>query len=198
MFLYYFLILWTFCFGTIFGSFLNVVIWRLPLHMSLSFPASHCPRCGRPIRKRHNVPILGWLVLRGRCYDCKAPISIRYPFVEFLGGLGFVLIFAPIWFPWSQDPEYPTYLLQIHLLHGISKAVCYLTFLAMGLIVRDKNRIPMRLFLFPIPFLLLTCQFVSGIGLLLGLVLSRFSFCRSRVGRIVSLFFFLFAIQTLL
>lgn len=68
--------------GLAVGSFLNVVVYRLPRRQSLLFPPSRCPSCERPIRKRHNVPVMGWLVLRGRCADCSEPISARYPLVE--------------------------------------------------------------------------------------------------------------------
>jgi leader peptidase (prepilin peptidase) / N-methyltransferase len=68
--------------GLAIGSFLNVVIYRLPRGESLSRPPSHCPSCNAPIRPRHNLPVLGWLLLRGRCADCSAPISVRYPLVE--------------------------------------------------------------------------------------------------------------------
>ena len=68
--------------GLAVGSFLNVVIHRVPRDESLVRPGSHCPHCGAEIRNRHNVPVLGWLLLRGRCADCAAPISIRYPLVE--------------------------------------------------------------------------------------------------------------------
>lgn len=78
--------------GLAIGSFLNVVIYRVPQGASLSSPASHCPHCDSPIRNRHNVPVFGWLALRGRCADCKAPISIRYPLVELLTALLFVAI----------------------------------------------------------------------------------------------------------
>ena len=70
--------------GGAFGSFLNVVAYRLPLGMNLSRPGSRCPKCKRPIRPWHNIPVLGWLLLRGRCRDCGAPISPRYPIVELL------------------------------------------------------------------------------------------------------------------
>lgn len=73
---------WLFATGGAVGSFLNVVIYRLPAGMSLVLPGSHCPRCKRPIRWHDNVPMFGWLVLRGRCRDCRAPISMRYPTVE--------------------------------------------------------------------------------------------------------------------
>jgi leader peptidase (prepilin peptidase)/N-methyltransferase len=73
--------------GLVFGSFLNVVIYRLPRGENLAFPASHCPQCGTPIRVLDNLPLLGWLLLRGRARCCKAPIPPRYPLVELLGGL---------------------------------------------------------------------------------------------------------------
>lgn len=73
--------------GLLFGSFLNVVIYRLPRGENLAFPASHCTACGTPIRAHDNLPVLGWLLLRGRARCCKAPISPRYPLVELLGGL---------------------------------------------------------------------------------------------------------------
>ena len=81
------LIVGLFVFGSLFGSFANVVVYRLPLGKSLLWPGSHCPRCGRPIRWYDNVPIFGWLALNGRCRDCRAAISLRYPLVEALFGL---------------------------------------------------------------------------------------------------------------
>jgi leader peptidase (prepilin peptidase) / N-methyltransferase len=73
--------------GLVFGSFLNVVIYRLPRGENLAFPGSHCPSCGTPIRVLDNLPVFGWLRLRGKARCCKAPISPRYPLVELLGGL---------------------------------------------------------------------------------------------------------------
>ncbi len=70
--------------GAVFGSFLNVVVYRLPRHESLVLPASHCPTCGMPVKPYDNVPILSWLLLRGHCRGCGAPISVRYPLVEAL------------------------------------------------------------------------------------------------------------------
>lgn len=71
-----------FLFGACIGSFLNVVIYRLPRGESLSFPGSRCPACGRGIRWYDNIPILSWFALRGRCRQCKAPISPRYVIIE--------------------------------------------------------------------------------------------------------------------
>jgi leader peptidase (prepilin peptidase)/N-methyltransferase len=68
--------------GLAIGSFLNVVIWRVPRGESVVSPPSACPQCGNAIRNRDNVPVLGWLLLRGRCRDCHNPISPRYPLVE--------------------------------------------------------------------------------------------------------------------
>ena len=76
--------LWVFALGGAVGSFLNVVVYRLPAGMSLVAPGSRCPACGHPIRWHDNLPIAGWLILRGRCRDCAARISPRYPAVETL------------------------------------------------------------------------------------------------------------------
>lgn len=77
--------------GLLVGSFLNVVVHRVPAGASLVRPASACPACGHPVRAYDNVPVVSWLVLRGRCRDCGEPISPRYPAVELLTGLVFVL-----------------------------------------------------------------------------------------------------------
>lgn len=79
-------------FGLAIGSFLNVVIHRVPAGESVVRPPSRCPSCHAEIRGRHNVPVLGWLVLRGRCADCAAPISPRYPIVEAATGALFVAV----------------------------------------------------------------------------------------------------------
>lgn len=81
------LALLAFMFGAVVGSFLNVCIYRLPLEQSIVSPGSRCMGCGTAIRWYDNIPILSWLVLRGRCRSCKAPFSIRYPLVELLTGL---------------------------------------------------------------------------------------------------------------
>jgi leader peptidase (prepilin peptidase)/N-methyltransferase len=75
--------------GLIAGSFLNVVIHRVPLRQSVVWPASRCPACGEPIEPRDNVPLLSYVVLGGRCRNCKARISARYPLVEALTGILF-------------------------------------------------------------------------------------------------------------
>ena len=75
--------------GLVVGSFLNVVIHRVPRRQSVAWPASHCPHCGEPIRPGDNVPLLSYLLLRGRCRNCKGRISARYPAVEAATGLLF-------------------------------------------------------------------------------------------------------------
>jgi leader peptidase (prepilin peptidase) / N-methyltransferase len=70
-----------------FGSFLNVCIYRIPLEISLSHPPSTCPKCKTQIKCYDNIPVLGWLALRGKCRACKAPISAKYPIIELLFGL---------------------------------------------------------------------------------------------------------------
>jgi leader peptidase (prepilin peptidase)/N-methyltransferase len=92
--------------GLAVGSFLNVVIHRVPRAESLLRPGSHCPQCGAGVRNRHNVPVLGWLLLRGRCADCGARISARYPLVEMGTAALFVAVAAR--FGWSW--ELPAYL----------------------------------------------------------------------------------------
>lgn len=80
--------------GAIIGSFLNVVIHRLPREESIVFPNSRCPSCTNPIKAYDNIPIVSWLVLRGRCRACKATISARYPAVELLTALLFGAVFV--------------------------------------------------------------------------------------------------------
>ncbi|HEX2901861.1 MAG TPA: prepilin peptidase [Jatrophihabitans sp.] len=115
--------------GLAIGSFLNVVIYRLPLGMSLSRPASACPSCGNPIRKRHNVPVLGWLLLRGRCADCSAPISARYPTIEALTAVLFV---ACAW-----------RIAQLHLLPALPAYLIFAAIaVALSMIDVDVHRLP--------------------------------------------------------
>jgi leader peptidase (prepilin peptidase)/N-methyltransferase len=82
-----------FLFGLIIGSFLNVCILRIPGGKSIVLPSSACPKCGAPIRPYDNIPVLSWLMLRGKCRACKTPISPMYPVVELLTGLLFLACF---------------------------------------------------------------------------------------------------------
>lgn len=87
-------------FGLVFGSFINVVAYRIPEGRSVVNPPSACPVCGAPVRPRDNIPVVSWILLRGRCRDCAAPISTRYPIVEALTAAlfaGTVLVVDVVW-----------------------------------------------------------------------------------------------------
>ncbi len=88
----------SFILGTCIGSYLNVVIYRVPAEMSLSTPGSHCPKCKKEIFWYHNIPLLSWLLLRGKCANCASRISIRYFLIELLTGILFLLAFAKVVF----------------------------------------------------------------------------------------------------
>lgn len=79
--------------GMSIGSFLNVVIYRLPANLSLVHPPSRCPQCFTRLKKRENVPVFGWIFLRGRCAHCQSRISIRYPLIEAVTGILFLIVF---------------------------------------------------------------------------------------------------------
>jgi leader peptidase (prepilin peptidase) / N-methyltransferase len=85
-------VVWMLFVGGSLGSFLNVVVYRIPIGLSIVRPGSHCPRCKTPIRPRDNLPVIGWLVLRGKCRACRLPISPRYPLVELFFGLVLLLL----------------------------------------------------------------------------------------------------------
>ncbi len=126
------ILLWCFAVGACVGSFLNVVAWRLPLGMSLLWPSSHCPRCKKPILLRDNVPVLGWLILGGRCRACKAPIAARYPIVEFLTGIAFAALacveLVRPGFSWPGElPDAPAALLTMWVYHSLLAAFLIVT-----------------------------------------------------------------------
>ncbi len=88
------ILFFVFCIGTIFGSFLNVVILRAFSGESIVLPPSKCPKCGNRLKWWHNIPIISYLLLRGKCYFCHEHISIQYPIVEFITGSLFVAVFC--------------------------------------------------------------------------------------------------------
>ncbi len=96
-----FLVLCAGVLGTLIGSFLNVVVHRVPLGLSVVRPASRCPGCGGAIRRRDNIPVLSWVLLRGRCRDCRESISWRYPLVELMTGLLFAALAGLIGPSWA-------------------------------------------------------------------------------------------------
>ncbi|WP_295419700.1 A24 family peptidase [Sulfurovum sp.] len=89
-----------FIFGAMIGSFLNVVIYRIPKGESIAFPASKCQSCQTPLKWYHNIPIFSWLFLGGKCAFCKDPIAKQYPIVEFLTGIIFVALFLKLGLVW--------------------------------------------------------------------------------------------------
>jgi len=76
-----------FLFGISIGSFLNVIIHRIPKEESIVFPASHCPKCNKSLKWYHNIPLFSWIFLKGKCAFCKESISFRYPIIEFINGM---------------------------------------------------------------------------------------------------------------
>ena len=148
---------WFIILGGVVGSFLNVVVYRLPAGMSIAWPPSHCPRCQHAIRAFDNIPVLAWLWLRGRCRDCRQWISLRYPLVEAAtAGLFLLLLVAEVFqgghnlpvrvppAPPESPSAYPlTQALSICLLH----AVLLCTLIAAALIHWDGKQPPERLFL---------------------------------------------------
>ena len=102
--------------GLVIGSFLNVVIWRVPRKESVVRPPSHCPQCETPIRPVDNVPVLSWLLLRGKCRHCGNPIPVRYPLVEAGCGVLFAAVAARFGSSWAL----PAYLVLAAALLAIS------------------------------------------------------------------------------
>ncbi|HTL29749.1 MAG TPA: prepilin peptidase, partial [Tepidisphaeraceae bacterium] len=96
-------VIFFFALGACVGSFLNVVVWRLPRNESLITPPSHCPKCNHKLAWYDNIPVFGWLALGGKCRYCRAPISIRYPIVEAITGLLFLLYYVAL-FIWQMGP----------------------------------------------------------------------------------------------
>jgi leader peptidase (prepilin peptidase)/N-methyltransferase len=153
------LLIWILVVGAIFGSFFNVVIYRLPLGLNLAHPPSRCPACEHPIRWRDNLPVLGWVLLRGRCRDCKSPISARYPLVEAVTGLLFAgLAWLEVLGPESSLPHRPDpFAAVVALEWGVYGYHLWLacTLLIATLIEYDGHRVPPRLLLL---------AFVVGLG----------------------------------
>ena len=155
------IIIWFSLLGTCVGSFLNVVVHRLPSGKSLLRPSSHCPACHHPIRLWHNIPIISWLILRGRCYDCGSKISYRYPLVEAVSGIWFFVCIVLVFFTLSTVQFISVRLLFLGL---VSLILFGSTLLCATLIWRDRKRVPR-----PILWTLLASFFLI-IGMLIRVV----------------------------
>jgi len=140
--------------GMVVGSFLNVVIARLPAGMSVVHPRSRCPSCETPIRALDNIPLLSWLVLRGRCRTCRWPIPIRYPMIEVCTGLIFLLVFLKVRHLLPGHPD----LFFLAALHGV---VLGSLLLAISVIDLDHMIIPDALSL-PGAIVGILISFVAG------------------------------------
>lgn len=97
--IYFYILL--FVLGAIFGSFANVIIYRLPREESIVKPGSHCYSCKKPVKWYDNIPIFSWFILRGKCRNCKAPFSIRYPIVELITAVLFALSYHYAGLSWT-------------------------------------------------------------------------------------------------
>lgn len=135
-------------FGLAIGSFLNVVIWRVPRGESVVRPRSHCPSCGMTLGGRENVPVFSWLLLRGRCRSCRAPISARYPVVE----LTTAAMFGLLAWRFGPSPQLPAFL----YLAGVG--------IALAAIDIDVRRLPNVLTLtsYPVALALLAAAAAAG------------------------------------
>lgn len=116
-------------FGLIFGSFGNVVIWRLPRKESLSFPPSHCPQCDTTLKPFDNIPVISYLFLGGKCRYCKNPIATRYPLVELFSAAVFAFAF----------------ILSTNLLQAVSFAIFFYLLLILTFIDIDTQRLPNKI-----------------------------------------------------
>jgi len=110
-----FLIVTIFIFGVVIGSFLNVLIYRIPKDENIAFPASKCQSCKKPLKWWHNIPIISWIILGGRCYFCKEKISIQYPLIEFGTGIIAVLVYLKLGLVWYMPIIFMTFALLLVL-----------------------------------------------------------------------------------
>jgi len=134
-----------FLLGICIGSFLNVVIYRVPLQKSIISPPSSCPACGARIKPWHNIPVLGWIILKGRCANCNTKISVRYPLIEVITGFIAIAVY---------------YKTGLNIFFVINFAV-FATLLALSMIDFDYKAVPDSLNL-----LALTLAFFSSVTVL--------------------------------
>lgn len=115
-----------FVLGMCIGSFSNVLIYRLPKSQSINFPASHCMSCNTPLKFYHNIPIISWIFLRGKCAFCKEKISIQYPIVELLSAILMTI----------------SYLYEISIIKACILGVCFILLLALSIIDLKYKAVP--------------------------------------------------------
>ncbi|MCX6076195.1 MAG: prepilin peptidase [Campylobacterales bacterium] len=140
-------LLFAFIFGTLLGSFLNVLIFRIPKDESVIFPSSHCTACGNKLRAWHNIPIVSWIILKGKCYFCDSKISMQYPVIEFLSGLIFLVL------AYKFGISFPIF----------SIALSFLMLLALSMIDFKYKMVPDSLNLLAILFAVLGAWSIGGI-----------------------------------
>jgi leader peptidase (prepilin peptidase)/N-methyltransferase len=142
-------LLFAFIFGTLLGSFLNVVIFRIPKDESIIFPSSHCTACGNKLKAWHNIPLFSWLALRGKCYFCDSKISMQYPAIELLSALIFLILANKF------GISFPIFLI------GLS----FLILLALSMIDFKYKMVPDSLNLLAILFAVLGAWSIDGVFL---------------------------------
>lgn len=154
------LIVFIFVFGCCWGSFLNVVIYRLPREKSLISPPSACPSCGKHIHFYDNIPLFSWLILRGKCRNCKAHISFRYFLVELITGLVFLGVFLSIFVFEIRGFRFADKNLLTSFYEGGWLFYLLLIILLASLIA--ESGIDLELWVIPV----VICWFVTGIGII--------------------------------
>jgi len=164
------LILWLAAVGACVGSFLNVVIYRVPRGKSIVSPPSHCPKCNHIIRSFDNIPVFGWFLLGGKCRDCKLPISFRYPLIETIACIIVttysVLLLIPVDLLLEEVP------VELVLAKIAWFSVLHLFLLTLGMIDFDRQLLKPRLMiLFLAPFLIFGAIFM-GFGVCIGAIVS--------------------------
>jgi len=137
----------SFILGTLIGSFLNVVILRLPKDESVVFVSSHCPACNTPLKPWHNIPLFSWIFLKGKCSFCNTKISLQYPLIELISGLIFLTLCAKFSLSFAS------------LLIGFS----FLTLLALSMIDFKYKMIPDSLNLLALVFAIFGAWSLGGV-----------------------------------
>ncbi|MBE7357639.1 prepilin peptidase [Campylobacter sp. RM12327] len=136
------IVIWVlfFIFGAVIGSFGNVLIYRIPLKQSVVFPASHCLKCNKKLKFYHNIPIISWIFLRGKCAFCKNKISFVYPLVEFVSGILMVLAYFYVY----------------EIFNSFMLGVCFIILFCLSIIDFKIKMVPENLLLFAYVFAILS------------------------------------------